>query len=274
VTVDGGTLNVNGQLGVSWNGGPGTNYLVVKNGGTVNYNQWSANQSFGQPQNAGNRGILNLADNASHIVINGNQTASFNYLVTNGNFLAYGGLGTITYNYNPALNKSTVSAVAPVDPFTPIFDLQPSNTIVGLNASATLHAHVSNVPVNYGWLFNNVPLADGGGVSGSHTANLTIASVTSTNVGNYICVATNQAHADHFTSSTTASLSADSFNLYPVITINGIQNSTYAVQYATSLTPPVTWTTLATVTLGGPSQQVVDTATPLAITRFYRIVQQ
>jgi uncharacterized membrane protein len=274
VIVDGGTLNVSGQLGTSWNGGPGTNYLVVKNGGTVNYNQWSANQSFGQPQNPGNVGILNLADSASHIVINGNQTASFNYFVTNGQFLAYGGLGTITYSYNPALNKSTVSAVAPIDPFTPIFSVQPTNTIVGLGTSATLHALVSNVTVNYGWLLNNVPVVDGGGISGSHTATLTIASATSANVGNYICVATNQAHVDHVTLSTPASLSADSFNLYPVITINGIQNSTYAVQYATSLTPPVTWTTLTTVTLAGPTQQVVDTATPLSITRFYRIVQQ
>lgn len=87
-------------------------------------------------------------------------------------------------------------------------------------------------------------------------------------------VATNHAHADHFTLSTTASVNAQSFNLFPVITINGVVGNTYLVQYAASLTPPVTWTTLATVTLGAPSQQIVDTATPLAITRFYRIVAQ
>ena len=274
VTVDGGTLNIpSGQLGVSWNGGAGTNYLVITNGGTVNCGQWSS-QSFGYPGvSAANIGILNLADNASHLVINGNQTASFNILVTNGQFLAYGGLGTITYTYNPALNVSVVSATAPVDANTPIFSTQPTNTIVGLGAPATLHAHVSNVSVNYGWMFNSVPLADGGGISGSHTANLTIASVTSSNTGNYSVVATNQNFASEFTLSTTAALSADSFNLYPVITINGVQSDTYVVQYATSLTPPVTWIPLATNTLGGSIQYVIDLNSPLSMQRFYRVVQ-
>src|SRR5665213_325955 len=273
VIVDGGTLTVNGQLGVSWNGGPGTNYLIIKNGGTVNEHSWSANQSFGQPANSGNVGVLNIADNTSHLVINGNQTGSFNYFVTNGNFLAYGGLGTITYNYNPSLNVSTVSAVAPVDANTPIFSVQPTNTIVGLGAPATLHALVSNVSVNYGWLLNSVLLTDGGGISGSHTATLTIASITSANVGNYSVVATNQNFATEFTLSTTAALSADSFNLYPVITINGVPGDTYVVQYATSLTPPVTWTPFATNILGGPIQYVIDTGSPLSMQRFYRVVQ-
>jgi hypothetical protein len=275
VIVDGGTLTVNGQLGVSWNGGPGTNYLIIKNGGTVNEHSWNANQSFGQPANAGNVGILNIADNTSRLVINGNQTGSFNYFVTNGNFLAYGGLGTITYSYNPSLNVSTVTAIAPVDPFTPIFSLQPSNVVVMLGSPVTLHALVSNVsPVDYTWQLNNVPLVDGGGLTGTHTPNLSIASVAPANVGNYSVVATNHAHADHFTTSQTASVNAESFNLFPVITVNGIPGNTYAVQYATSLTPPVTWTTLATVTLGGASQQIVDTATPLAIKRFYQVVAQ
>jgi hypothetical protein len=275
VIVDGGTLTVTGQLGVSWNGGPGTNYLIIKNGGTVNEHSWNANQSFGQPANAGNVGILNIADNTSRLVINGNQTGSFNYFVTNGNFLAYGGLGTITYSYNPSLNVSTVTAIAPVDPFTPIFSLQPSNVVVMLGSPVTLHALVSNVsPVDYTWQLNNVPLVDGGGLTGTHTPNLSIASVAPANVGNYSVVATNHAHADHFTTSQTASVNAESFNLFPVITVNGIPGNTYAVQYATSLTPPVTWTTLATVTLGGASQQIVDTATPLAIKRFYQVVAQ
>jgi hypothetical protein len=209
------------------------------------------------------------------LVINGNQTGSFNYFVTNGNFLAYGGLGTIAYSYNPSLNVSTVTAIAPVDPFTPIFSLQPSNVVVMLGSPVTLHALVSNVsPVDYTWQLNNVPLADGGGLTGTHTADLSIASVAPANVGNYSVVATNHAHADHFTTSQTASVNAESFNLFPVITVNGIPGNTYVVQYATSLTPPVTWTTLSTVTLGGASQQIVDTATPLAIKRFYRVVAQ
>jgi len=275
VTVDGGTLNIlSGQLGVSWNGGAGTNYLTITNGGTVNCGQWSS-QSFGYPAITSglNRGILNLADNASHLVINGNQTASFNILVTNGQFLAYGGLGTITYSYNPAINKSTVSAVAPVNPNTPLFSVQPTNTIVGVGAPATLHALVSNVAVNYGWLFNNVPVTDGGGISGSHTANLTIASVTGGNVGNYMCVATNQNFATEFTLSTTAALTTDAFSINPVITINGVIGDTYVCQYTSSLTPPVTWTPFATNTLGGSIQYVIDLSASLSTQRFYRVVQ-
>lgn len=140
VIVDGGTLTVNGQLGVSWNGGPGTNYLIIKNGGTVNEHSFSSGESFGLPVHPGHWGILNIADNTSKLVINGNQTAFFNYYVTNGQFLAYGGAGTITYNYNPSLNVSTVLAVAPVDPNTPIFSLQPSNVVVTLGSPVTLHA--------------------------------------------------------------------------------------------------------------------------------------
>jgi hypothetical protein len=274
VTVDGGTINIpNGQLGVSWNGGAGTNYLTIKNGGTVNCGQW-APSSFGYPgAGAGNVGILNLADNSSHLVINGNQTGSFNLLVTNGQFLAYGGLGTITYSYNPALNVSTVSAIAPVDANTPIFSTEPTNVIVAPGGTATLKALVSNVPVNYGWMFNSIPLTDGGAISGSHTATLTITGVTSANIGNYSVVATNQSFATETALSTTASVSDSSFNLFPVITINGVPGNTYVVNYANSLNPPVTWIPLATNTLGGFLQYVIDTNSPLSMKRFYQVVQ-
>ena len=273
VIVDGGTINIpNGQLGVGWNGTGGTNYLTIENGGKVVCGQWNP-ASFGPPGNTTTLGILNLADNTSTLVINGNQTGSFNNLVTNHQFLAYGGLGTISWNYNPALNISTVFAIAPVNPNTPIFAVQPTNVIVASGAPATLHALVSNVPVNYGWLFNNVPLADGGGISGSHTATLTVASVNSANIGNYSVVATNQNFATEHTLSTTASLTTDAFSINPVVTINGVVGDTYVCQYTSSLTPPVTWTSFATNTLGGSVQYVIDLSASLSTQRFYRVVQ-
>jgi hypothetical protein len=280
VYVDGSTLNIpSGQLGVSWSGGAGTNYLVITNGGTVNCGQWSS-QSFGFPGSGSkvpgseNFGVLNLADNASHLVINGNQTASFNILITNGQFLAYGGAGTITYAYNPALNVSVVSAVAPIDQNTPKFSLQPSNTVAALNGTITLNSLVSNVPVNYVWQFDGTNLVDGNGYSGTHTANLTIAGLTAAQAGVYSVVATNSSHATEVSLSLPADVTANSFGLYPVVTINGINGATYTVQWASSLTPPVTWNTLATVTEGAGAAQVVDTGTPLSLTRFYRVVQQ
>jgi hypothetical protein len=87
-------------------------------------------------------------------------------------------------------------------------------------------------------------------------------------------VATNSSHATEVSLSLPADVTANSFGLYPVVTINGINGATYTVQWASSLTPPVTWNTLATVTEGAGAAQVVDTGTPLSLTRFYRVVQQ
>ncbi len=268
--VDGGTLHVQGQFGLGWNGFAGTtNYATIKNGGHIFMNQWGGG-TLGQ---GGSIGILNIADNSSLVTINGNVTGNFASLTNSHQLIAYGGAGLISWSYNPGNNTTTIIAVAPVNPNTPVFSAQPTNTIVAAGAPATLHALVSNVPVNYGWMLNNVAVTDGGGISGSHTANLTIASVTGANIGNYICVATNQNVASEFTLSTTASLTTDAFGINPVITINGVVGDTYVVQYATSLTPPVNWTPFATNTLGTPIQYVIDLNASLGTQRFYRVVQ-
>ncbi|MGA2247610.1 MAG: hypothetical protein ABSH48_21700 [Verrucomicrobiota bacterium] len=69
-------------------------------------------------------------------------------------------------------------------------------------------------------------------------------------------------------------MSVESFNLHPVITINGIPGDTYVADYATSLTPPVNWIPFATNTLDSFKQYIVDSSAPLSINRFYRVVQQ
>jgi hypothetical protein len=68
-------------------------------------------------------------------------------------------------------------------------------------------------------------------------------------------------------------LTTEAFSFYPVITVTGVPSNTYDVDYTTSLTPPVTWTLMTTITLGGTTQLVVDTASPMNNTRFYRVVQ-
>jgi len=270
VNLNGGALHISGQLGLGWNGGAGTtNYLNVRTGGHLYLNQW-AGPTLGQ---GGSIGILNIADNSSVVTINGNVTGFFAGLTNSHQLIAYGGAGTVTWNYNPGGNVTTINAVAPVNPNTPIFSLQPSNTIVAAGAPAVLHAQVSNVAVNYQWLLNNAPLNDGGGITGSHTANLSIASVTGANVGNYICVATNSSISSEFTLSTTAALTTDAFSINPVITINGVVGDTYVCQYTSSLSPPVTWTPFATNTLGTPVQYVIDLSAGLSTQRFYRVVQ-
>jgi hypothetical protein len=270
VTVDGGWIKVQGQFGLGWNGYAGTtNYCTLKHGGHLILNQW-AGQTLGTATCVG---ILNLADSSSYVTVNGNVTSQFAAVTNNARLIAYGGAGTITWNYNPSGNLTTINAVAPPDPQTPIFSLQPTTTIAALGAPATLHALVSNVGVNYQWLFNTVPISDGGAYSGTHTANLTIASVNGATTGNYSVIATNSSHADHTTLSATAGVSADSFTFNPVITINGIVGNTYVAQYTASLTPPVVWTPFATNTLGTPVQYVIDLSSPMSNKRFYQVVQ-
>jgi hypothetical protein len=54
----------------------------------------------------------------------------------------------------------------------------------------------------------------------------------------------------------------------------GLPQSTYLVQYTDSLTPPVTWTTLGTVSVTNGVFQIVDPTAGGASQRYYRTVYQ
>jgi len=212
----------------------------------------------------------------SQVIITNNQLGFMSVLTNSGQLRAFGGAGTISAVYNPSANVTVLTGLPPAGPDTPVFSVQPSNAIVGLGGTATLTAAASPA-TGYQWLFNSAPLADGGGISGSHTATLTVSNFNAAETGIYSAVATNANPASqndrNYAASQGVSVSADSFNLYPVITINGVNGNTYVVQYTTSLTPPVTWTPLATNTVGTLPAYVVDTATPRSIQRFYRVIQ-
>jgi hypothetical protein len=282
VIINGGTLHIpNGELGVSWNGIGGTNYITITNGGALYMRDWSS-QTLGAPYILGNIGIMDLEAGSKVVITNNALTVSFgttnalNYVITNGQLIAFGGAGTVQATYNPTLNITTLSPLAPAGPPTPVFSLQPSNLVVSLGGTATFKAAASP-ETSYQWMFNSTPLTNGNGISGATTATLTIANFSAAETGVYSVLATNAAAGNQYRSyalSQSVTATAESFSLYPVITVNGINGSTYAVQYATSLTPPVTWTTLATVTAGAGPLYVVDPATPMSISRFYRVVQQ
>src|SRR5208337_1280147 len=105
VIINGGTLHIpNGQLGVSWNGIGGTNYITITNGGTLYMSQWS-NQTLGAPgSGSANIGIMDIEGGNSQVVITNNQTGYMYTLETNGQLIAFGGLGTISAVYNPSAN--------------------------------------------------------------------------------------------------------------------------------------------------------------------------
>jgi hypothetical protein len=287
VVDDGGTISVpSGQLGAGWNGG--TNYVYVTNNANLYLGQFSP-QILGYPYTANTSiGYLDIGVNSSVVVSNNNLvTYSFtfnqgpqsgqtinllNCLETNNQLIAYGGLSRVSAIYNPILNLTTLIpgpiGGPPLEPFLL------TNMVVGPGATATFSvaaevAALGGENFDYQWLFNGESLTNGNGISGSQTATLTIAGVTATNAGYYSVLISSGSVTNE---SSFASLSTDTFTFYPVITINGVPGNTYEVDYATSQSSPV-WAPLATVTLSSFTQYVVDTASPMGIRRFYRVVQ-
>lgn len=275
VIIDGGTLSIpSGQLGVGWNGNGGTNYITLTNGAKLNLSQWAA-PTLGYPGNANSLGIMNIADNNSLVTVTNNALGYFNTLITNNQLIAYGGLGKIQYAYNPSLNVTTISAIAPPDPNTPVITSQPTNVIASVGGTGSFNVQISNVPVTYQWMFNGNPLTDGGGITGSKTATLSISGINTAEMGVYSVAATNTTHLDHYVVSTNATLSSIGISFYPVVTVNGVTGSTYVGQYTTSLTPPVTWIPFVTNTAGSfAPMYFVDTNSPMSNKRFYNIIQQ
>lgn len=270
VIIDGGTLYVRSQLGVGWNGTGGTNTITLTNGGRAYLNTW-ASQTLGLPGN-NSLGIMDLASNNCFVVITNNQTGYFHTLITNNQLIAYGGAGVISYTYDPVKNLTTISAAPPINQYTPQIT-QPTNVVTSLGSTAIFHVDVANPPVTYQWLFNGNPLSNGNGISGATTATLTVSGVASANIGGYSVKVISTTQADQITTSTTVGLSTTGINLYPVITILGVPGDTYVTYYSTTVNG--TYTPFATNTLTSFAPfYLVDTATPMSVTRFYKTVQQ
>jgi hypothetical protein len=162
-----------------------------------------------------------------------------------------------------------LESVAP--PGSPVITNQPVAASVALGGTATFNVAVSNpTGATYAWLFNNAPLSDvPGHISGSGTSTLTITGVAPADVGKYQAVVSN---GSGFSRSRVVALAITAVSLDPVISITGPIGSTYEVDWTTSLTPPVTWNLLTSVTLTSTPQNVLDTTAGAANTRFYRAV--
>jgi hypothetical protein len=275
VVVNGGTLHIpGGELGVSWNGNPSTtvtNYIYVTNGAALYMRDW-APSTLGQPGSPGNIGVMDIGAN-SQVVITNNATAFMPVLIASNQLIALEGHGAVNVAYNAANNTTVLTALALPGPTTPVFSVQPTNVIVKIGGTATFTAAASPA-TGYQWYFNSAPLANGGGVSGATTATLTVANFNAAETGSYSVVATNSAANPNdrpFTSSQAVTATAESFNLFPVITINGVNGNTYVSQYATSVSGP--WTSFSTNTAGAGPINVIDTTSPLSMTKFYQVIQ-
>ena len=74
----------------------------------------------------------------------------------------------------------------------PAFSVEPTNISVVVSSNASFSAAVTgSQPISFQWYFNNAPLTDGGGISGSTNSTLNIANVQTGEGGNYQLVASN-----------------------------------------------------------------------------------
>ena len=199
---------------------------------------------------------------------------------------------------------SVTSAVAALTVWLPpVFTAQPTNQAARTGSTATFSAAVNGTaPFSFQWLKNGAALADGGNISGSLTAVLTVANLTTNDAGAYALAVSNVAGS--ITSSnailvvrigggggggggggtdnlrTQNSLAAAVVLQPPLvigqivrnadgsITLNcsGTAGSNYVVQASADL---AAWTDISTNAAGGGQWQVTDTTR--ASSRFYRL---
>src|SRR5258708_39878553 len=97
--MKGGPAPVAGGLGLGFSGGTGIMHI---NGGTLTLSQWAANSI------QGGSSVLDIGGGT--VVIAGNQMASVNSFIASSKITAYGGTGTVAYNYNGTANTTTITA--------------------------------------------------------------------------------------------------------------------------------------------------------------------
>jgi hypothetical protein len=99
LTMNGGTVSINGMFGLGWNGGKGTANI---NGGTLNLNQLNPTESIK------GESVLNITGTGK-VVLTGDQINAISNYVAAGKITANGG-ANVYYVYDAGANKTTVSA--------------------------------------------------------------------------------------------------------------------------------------------------------------------
>lgn len=136
----------------------------------LNY-QWYFN---GSPLTDGGRVSGSVTGNLNISNVQTNDTGSYLLVVTN--------------NYGSSTSAvATLIVLIPPTVITPV-----SNDSVVAGGTAFFSVTIfSSEPVNYQWYLNDVPLTDGGRVSGANSPNLTISNVQSNDAGGIMLIATN-----------------------------------------------------------------------------------
>jgi hypothetical protein len=169
----------------------------------------------------------------------------------------------------------STNAIVVEDQTPPLILSQPQNqtNLVGATANFSVGA-IACTLLAYQWFFNNTVL------NNQTKSALTLASVNTTNAGNYSVTATASGGS---TTSVVASLTV--FNPAPVITgvtpnpdgsfvlnLAGAPGSTYILETTANLISPVNWQSVATNTLGASGVwQFTDTQAVNVQQQFYRL---
>jgi hypothetical protein len=179
-------------------------------------------------------------------------------------------LNAYNNNVNPQnffVDAFDLEAIAP--PGGPVITNQPAQATVALGATATFTVGVSNATgVTYQWQHANANLSNGGNISGADQKTLTVTGVSASDVGHYRVLVSNSSGSVY---SADATLAIVGLNFFPVMSLTGKIGDTYRVDYSTKAAP-TTWIPLSTNKLTTSPQMIIDTASPMDNSRFYRAV--
>src|ERR1051325_1466078 len=149
---------------VSKTGGPGTptGTVTFKNGGST----------MGSGTLSGSGGPATATFSTSSLTVGGHSITA-----------VYGGDGNFNGSTSPAITQN-------VDASSPSISGQPGNLVVCSGSSASFSVTATGTDLSYQWRKNGVNLSNGGTISGSTTATLTINTASAADSGSYDVVVT------------------------------------------------------------------------------------
>src|ERR1051326_2503994 len=186
---------------VSKTGGPGTptGTVTFKNGGST----------MGTGTLSGSGGTATATFSTSSLTVGGHSITA-----------VYGGDGNFNGSTSPAITQN-------VDASSPSISGQPGNLVVCSGSSASFSVTATGTDLSYQWRKNGVNLSNGGTISGSTTATLTINPASAADSGSYDVVVTTGCGSP---TSNTASLTV---NITPSITVQPTAQAACLGQTAT-----------------------------------------
>ena len=186
----------------------------------------------------------------------------------------------VTNNFGSVTSSVAVLTVTSA----PFLTVQPTNQTVGVGSTVVFSVNgYATSPYSLQWLENGIDLVDGGNISGSTTASLTITNAQTSNNGNYWFVITNNYGSATSSVAVLTVLTAPLFSGIAATGTNGgfvlngvggTNSGTYTVLTSTNLAmPPGLWTPVATNQFGSQGQFVFTNIAPTNTPQEFYLLQ-